>query len=117
MQLIGLAPWILLCVLLAAYAPKIRTAFVGWILVMAGIAVFAVRLHHEGAYPFPGAMDLTSGCSALLLGVFLIADRLHLSALLGVFEGIDPKTVGVIVLAVLFAPEVRELLSSPRRAR
>lgn len=72
MQLVGLAPWILLCVLLVTFAPKIRTAIVGWILVLAGLAVFAVRLHHEGPYPFPGPMDLTSGCAALLVGALLI---------------------------------------------
>jgi hypothetical protein len=34
--------------------------------------VFAVRFHHEGPYPFPGAADLASGCAALLAGALLI---------------------------------------------
>jgi hypothetical protein len=72
MQLLGLAPWILLSVLLVLFAARLRTAIVGWILVFAGIAVFAVRLHHEGPYPFPSAMDLTSGCVALGIGALLI---------------------------------------------
>jgi hypothetical protein len=40
--------------------------------VLAGLTVFAVRLHHEGPYPFPGGMDLASGCIALLMGALLI---------------------------------------------
>lgn len=39
---------------------------------LAGLTVFAVRLHHEGPYPFPGGMDLASGCIALLMGALLI---------------------------------------------
>ena len=72
MQPLALVPWIVLAVLLAAFAPKVRTAIVGWLLVLAGIAVFAVRFHHEGPYPFPGAMDFASGCAALLVGALLI---------------------------------------------
>ncbi len=72
MQLMGLLPWILLAVLLVAIAPKIRTSIVGCILVLAGVAVFGVRLHHEGPYPFPGPVDLSFGCAALLLGALLI---------------------------------------------
>lgn len=75
MQPLGLAPWILLCVVLAAYAPKIRTSIVGGILVFAGLAVLLVRFHHEGPYPFPGPMDLASGCSALVVGALLIGLR------------------------------------------
>ena len=72
MQLLGLAPWILLCALLVAFAPKIRTSIVGWVLVLAGLAAFLVRFHHEGPYPFPGPMDLVSGFAALLVGLLLI---------------------------------------------
>jgi hypothetical protein len=72
MQPVALVPWIVLAVLLAAFAPKLRTAIVGWPLMLAGIAAFAVRFHHEGSYPFPGAIDLASGCAALLVGALLI---------------------------------------------
>jgi hypothetical protein len=72
MQPVALVPWIILAVVLAAFASRIRTAIVGGLLVAAGIAVFAVRLHHEGPYPFPGTMDLASGCAALLVGALLI---------------------------------------------
>ena len=72
MQPIALIPWILLAVLLAVFAPKIRTAIAGAILVVAGLAVFAVRLHHEGPYPFPGPVDLGAGCAALAVGALLI---------------------------------------------
>jgi hypothetical protein len=72
MQLVALVLWISFGLLLFAVAPKIRTPIVGWILVLAGVAVFAVRLHHEGPYPFPGAKDLASGCAALVVGALLI---------------------------------------------
>jgi hypothetical protein len=72
MQLVGFLPWILLAVLLVATAPKIRTSIVGWILMLAGVAVFGVRLHHEGPYPSPGAADFTFGCAALFVGALLI---------------------------------------------
>jgi hypothetical protein len=65
MRTIALVPWVVLGILLAALAPTVRSAIVGWLLVLAGSAVFAVRLHHAGPYPFPGAMDLASGCAAL----------------------------------------------------
>jgi hypothetical protein len=67
MQPVALIPWVLLAVLLAAFAPRIRTPIVGWILVLAGIAVFAVRGHHEGPYPVPGGVDLVSGSAALIV--------------------------------------------------
>ena len=57
MQLAGAAPWILLGVLLFALAPRIPTRVVGLVVGVAGISVFAVRLHHAGPYPFPGPMD------------------------------------------------------------
>jgi hypothetical protein len=72
MQPVALIPWVLLAVLLAAFAPRIRTPIVGWILVLAGIAVFAVRGHHEGPYPVPGGVDLVSGSAALIVGALLI---------------------------------------------
>ena len=72
MQPVALVPWIILAVLFAAFAPRVRTAIIGWFLMLAGIAAFAVRFHHEGPYPFPGAVDFTFGCAALLVGALLI---------------------------------------------
>jgi hypothetical protein len=72
MQPVGFLPWIVLGLLLAAFAPKVRAAVVGWLLVLAGIAVFAVRFRHEGPYPFPGAADFAAACAALLVGALLI---------------------------------------------
>lgn len=46
---------------------KIRTG-VGWALLAVGIAVFAVRLLHEGAYAMPRGGNLFGGIGALLLG-------------------------------------------------
>lgn len=72
MQLVALVPWICLGVLLVVVTPTIRTPIVGWILVLAGVAVFAVRLHHKGPYSFPGGTDLAFGCAGFLVGALLI---------------------------------------------
>ena len=50
---------------------KLRTV-VGWGLLAVGIAVFAVRLLHEGAYAVPRGWNLFGGLGALLLGGLLV---------------------------------------------
>jgi hypothetical protein len=45
---------------------------VGWGLLALGIAVFAVRLLHEGAYAVPRGANLFGGLGALLLGGVLV---------------------------------------------
>ena len=45
---------------------------VGWGLLALGIAVFAVRLLHEGAYPVPRGGNLFGGLGSLLLGGVLV---------------------------------------------
>lgn len=50
--------------------PKTRTA-VGCGLLVLGVAVFAVRLLHEGAYAMPRGANLFGGLGALLLGGLL----------------------------------------------
>ena len=50
---------------------KLKTV-VGWGLLALGIAVFAVRLLHEGAYAVPRGGNLFGGLGALLLGGVLI---------------------------------------------
>ncbi len=50
---------------------RIRTV-VGWALLVLGIAVFAVRLLHEGAYAVPRGGNLFGGLGALLLGGVLV---------------------------------------------
>jgi hypothetical protein len=45
---------------------------VGWGLLTVGIAVFAVRLSHEGAYAVPRGGNLFGGLGALLLGGLLV---------------------------------------------
>jgi hypothetical protein len=49
---------------------KVRTV-VGCGLLALGVAVFAVRLLHEGAYAMPRGANLFGGLGALLLGVVL----------------------------------------------
>ena len=48
----------------------------GWVLILAGIAVFAIRLLHPGPYPFPGGGNLRAGLLALALGAWLARDWL-----------------------------------------
>ncbi|MEO8606054.1 MAG: hypothetical protein ABI629_26020 [bacterium] len=50
---------------------KVRTV-VGCGLVALGVAVFAVRLLHEGAYAMPRGANLFGGLGALLLGAMLV---------------------------------------------
>ena len=45
---------------------------VGWGLLALGIAVFAVRFLHEGAYPVPRGGNLFGGLGSLLLGGVLV---------------------------------------------
>jgi hypothetical protein len=51
-----------------------RTAqAVGWLMLAAGVSVFAVRLHHAGPYAFPEQGNLRAGVLALLIGLALAA--------------------------------------------
>jgi len=45
---------------------------VGWGLLALGIAVFAVRALHQGAYAVPRGGNLVGGLGALLLGGVLV---------------------------------------------
>ena len=45
---------------------------VGLILLLAGVAVFAIRLQHAGAYAMPAGGNLRAGILALLLGCLLL---------------------------------------------
>lgn len=50
---------------------RVRTA-VGWVLLAVGLAVFAVRLQHAGAYAMPRGGNLFGGIGSLLLGALLL---------------------------------------------
>lgn len=55
----------------AAPPSKLRIVF-GCALLAVGVAVFAVRLQHEGAYAVPGGGNLVGGVGALGLGGLLL---------------------------------------------
>ncbi|RIL07015.1 MAG: hypothetical protein DCC71_04695 [Proteobacteria bacterium] len=55
----------------AAKSSKLRTV-VGFVLIALGLAVFAVRLQHEGPYAMPRGGNLFGGVGALLLGGLLL---------------------------------------------
>jgi uncharacterized membrane protein YiaA len=65
---------------------KLKT-LVGWGLLAVGIAVFAVRLSHEGAYAVPRGGNLFGGLGALLLGALLVWSA-------------TPRTLGWLALAL-----------------
>src|SRR6185436_3977949 len=46
---------------------------IGWGLLVVGVAVFAVRLKHEGPYAMPRGANLFGGLGALLLGAVLVS--------------------------------------------
>jgi hypothetical protein len=51
-----------------------RTAqAVGWLMLAAGLSVFAIRLQHAGPYAFPEQGNLRAGVLALLIGLALAA--------------------------------------------
>jgi hypothetical protein len=52
-------------------SPKVRTVVGGGLLAL-GVAVFAVRLLHAGAYAMPRGANLFGGLGALLLGGVLV---------------------------------------------
>lgn len=45
----------------------------GWVLLVIGVVVFAVRIQHEGAYAMPRGAPLFAGVGGLLLGVLLVS--------------------------------------------
>ena len=54
--------------------PLARTAqAVGWLMLAAGVAVFAIRLRHAGPYAFPEQGNLRAGVLALGIGIALAA--------------------------------------------
>ncbi len=58
-------------VILFALPSKLRSP-VGWLALIVGLSVFAIRLQHEGPYALPRGGNLLSGVLALLIGVGLI---------------------------------------------
>lgn len=49
------------------------SAALGWVLLGAGIAVFVVRLQHDGPYAIPRGGNLFGGLGALLIGGVLVS--------------------------------------------
>ncbi len=60
-----------LCVILIAFPSRLRSP-VGWLALLVGVSVFAIRLQHPGPYAFPRHGNLLSGVLALLFGLALI---------------------------------------------
>jgi len=76
-------------------ASMLRRGF-GVLLILVGVAVFAVRLKHAGPYAFPGGGNLRAGVLSLLLGVWLARDWIQGSLAIRL-NGIA-VSIGVVVL-------------------
>ncbi|HKJ24346.1 MAG TPA: hypothetical protein VKB65_05945 [Myxococcota bacterium] len=50
---------------------------VGWLMLAAGVSVFAIRLHHAGPYEMPERGNLRAGVLALVIGVALLLPGLR----------------------------------------
>lgn len=54
--------------------PLARSAkLVGWLMLVAGVSVFAIRLQHAGSYEPPEQGNLRAGVLALAIGILLVA--------------------------------------------
>jgi hypothetical protein len=62
---------VVVSVLLFAYAGRSAGRWMAAILLVFGAAVFLVRLHHKGSYPFPRGADLEFASASLLVGFLL----------------------------------------------
>jgi hypothetical protein len=67
-----LASVLVMCALLATFAPRIRPVVVSAILALCAVAIFAVRFRHEGPYPFPGGLDLATALASLVLALLVV---------------------------------------------
>lgn len=47
-------------------------AIAGWVMLLVGVSVFAIRLQHEGPYALPRQGNLLAGVLALALGIALV---------------------------------------------
>ncbi len=92
----------------------------GWLLLLVGISVFAIRLQHPGPYAAPGGGNLLSGVLALVFGIWLIGQwqvRGHLGTLLlvGVLLA-APVVLFFALYATLAELEEVVMLRAPDRA-
>ncbi len=92
---------------------KLRVAL-GWGLLALGVAVFAVRLLHAGAYAVPRGGNLFGGLGALLLGGVLLA-----SAAPRVLRWLALAATPVVLFSGLYAvmAELEEVVSLYARDR
>lgn len=57
---------------------KLQTS-IGWVLLVVGVAVFTVRVFHDGAYAVPRGANLFGGLGALSLGSLLLWSKTALA--------------------------------------
>ncbi len=84
-------------VILFALPSKLRSP-VGWLALIVGFSVFAIRFQHEGPYAFPREGNLLSGVLALVFGVGLIRPWLGANR----FASLLTRTVLAVTPIVIF---------------
>jgi hypothetical protein len=67
---------------------------VGWLMLAAGVSVFAIRLHHAGPYAMPERGNLRAGVLALAIGLALLLPWLRAGTSLA------DRVVTLVLLAV-----------------
>jgi hypothetical protein len=95
----------LLGVALFAVGGRISRSVVGAILAALGVAVFAIRLHHEGPYPVPRGLDLGFGVASLVAGAALLRPTGARSTLARLLVAASPVLVFGALIAVLHEAE------------
>ena len=75
----------------------------GWLLLLVGFSVFAIRLNQPGPYAVPGGGNLLSAVLALLLGVWLVGQWLGGSRLGSVVNAAALLAAPVVLFFALYA--------------
>jgi len=86
--------------------------FLGWLLLLVGAAVFAIRLQHAGPYALPGGGNLFGGVAALLLGALLVGRWLDRDRSAAPLRWLAFATIPVVLYLALYATmaEIEEVV-------
>ena len=84
------------------FASKLRSP-VGWLALIVGLSVFAIRLQHEGPYAFPRAGNLLSGVLVLAIGVWLVGPWLRGNQLASLLTRALLVATPIVIFFALYA--------------
>ena len=94
-----------------ASRPKAQR-IVGWLMLIVGISVFAIRLQHAGPYALPGGGNLLAGVLALLIGGWLVRPWLGAHRLASPLAWVALAASPIVLFFALYATlaEVEEVV-------